>query len=86
MAPSSILSNIVGFQTLLRGCKAQLSGSGIDFEKIDYGFKWKHSSPLTWAAYSSAQKGGAVSRIVYDRIMVADIDVRDTYAVQYYFI
>jgi hypothetical protein len=51
-------ANMVGFQTLLRGCKSQLEGSGIDFDKIDYGFSWKHSFPLTWAAYSTGQKGG----------------------------
>lgn len=42
-------ANLHGFQTLLRGCKAQLHGTDLDFNNIDYGFKWKKSCALGWA-------------------------------------
>ncbi|KAI9783858.1 MAG: hypothetical protein M1816_001159 [Peltula sp. TS41687] len=42
-------ANMKGFRTLLRGCKAQLEGTDLDFHAIDYGFKWNNSIPLRWA-------------------------------------
>lgn len=49
-----------GFQTLLRGCKAQLRDTDLDFSSIDYGFGWKTSFALAYAVMSRAQKAGTI--------------------------
>lgn len=49
-----------GFQTLLRGCKAQYDG----FDKVDYGFNWENTIPLKWAMWSLAKKIGFCLSIV----------------------
>ena len=53
-------ANLYGFQTLLRGCKAQLYGTDLDFNSIDYGFKWKKSCPFGWAEAPTWKKSLAV--------------------------
>lgn len=58
-------ANLRGFQTLLRGCKAQLKDSSIKYHDIDYGFGWKKSLPLTWATFSKGQKAGVAIGIIF---------------------
>ncbi|KAH0538828.1 hypothetical protein FGG08_004604 [Glutinoglossum americanum] len=57
-------ANLKGFQTLLRGCKAQLKVEGMDYSKVDYGFAWKNSFPLAFAAWHPAVRAGVVIGIV----------------------
>lgn len=58
-------ANLDGFQTLLRGCKAQLKDTELNYDDISYGFGWKVSFPLFWASLSMAAKAGmAIGMIV----------------------
>ena len=47
---------MLGFQTLLRGCNSQLSGTEIKFNDVDYGFGWQNSMPLFWAELKTVEK------------------------------
>ena len=59
-------ANLRGFQTLLRGCKAQLKDSSIiKYDHVDYGLRWKKSLPLTWATFSKGQKAGVAVGIIF---------------------
>ena len=50
-------ANMVGFQTLLRGCKAQYPEG---WEAVDYGFGWEDSIPLKWAMWGVGKRLGFV--------------------------
>ncbi|KAI9775348.1 MAG: hypothetical protein M1839_001264 [Geoglossum umbratile] len=53
-------ANLNGLQTVLRGCKIQLQGSGINFDSVDYGFRWKNSLPLAFASWGNGARFGFV--------------------------
>lgn len=63
-------AHLHGFQTLLRGCKAQLKDTNLDFATIDYGFGWEKSFRLWYAAMSRGQKAGIVIGIIIGGIVV----------------
>jgi len=64
-------ANLHSFQTLLRGCKAQLKGSDINYKDVNYGFGWQKSFPLFWATLSMAQKAGMALGIVFGATLVS---------------
>jgi len=47
-----------GFQTLQRACKRQLANSDLDFDDVNYGFKYKKSIKYAWATGSTAKRVG----------------------------
>ncbi|KAK0639122.1 hypothetical protein B0T16DRAFT_422464 [Cercophora newfieldiana] len=54
-------ANLLGSQTYLRGCYEQLKPlAGINFEKIDYGFKWETTFPVAWLGWSDGVRAGVV--------------------------
>ena len=57
-------ANLEGSQTLLRGCKEQLSKSDIAFDSVDYGYGWDNSFKYQWELWSVGQKVGVVMGFV----------------------
>jgi hypothetical protein len=52
-----------GFQTLLRGCKAQLGDAR--FSSVKYGFDWENSIPLKWAMWNIGMRIGFVISTIF---------------------
>ncbi|KAH0547904.1 hypothetical protein GP486_008354, partial [Trichoglossum hirsutum] len=53
-------ADLKGFQSLLRGCQIQLKAEGMDYSKVDYGFKWKNSLPFVFAQWPLGIKIGFI--------------------------
>lgn len=57
-------SNLRGSQTFLRACYAQLKATDINFENVDYGFKWENSFPMDWQQWNAGIRAGVVIAFV----------------------
>lgn len=58
-------ANMVGFQTLLHACQAQLGDTDIDYSDVDYGFAWKKSYPLKFAVWPWWKRGLSVLACIF---------------------
>ena len=63
-------ANIHGSQAYLRGCYEQLkSVPDLDFESIDYGFRWENSFKTYWAWASDGIRAGLVIGMIVGGII-----------------
>ncbi|OAF99026.1 uncharacterized protein CC84DRAFT_414624 [Paraphaeosphaeria sporulosa] len=66
-------ANLVGFQTLLYACEAQLRGTEIEFASVDYGFGKKTGPaalPYFWATLGTGKKAGLAIGMVVGGLVV----------------
>lgn len=67
-------ANILGSQAFLRGCYEQLkSVPGINFETVDYGYKWENSFNTYWAGASDGIRAGLVIGMIVGGVIVLTI-------------